>query len=136
MEVLNGTPPTAQTGTTSLQLAPYSGAFFRLAEASVNYPGNQGGNIVYAGVDPQGNVDLTAPFTVNGGVLLTFNQNQDFMQFPVETSGPNLPALIPPQSDAQQQHNLQSRIAFHHPPRFNPHHPGRLEKWHKRVFGR
>jgi hypothetical protein len=135
METLNAFVQTAPPGTTSLQLAAFSGAFFKLAEASVDYPGNQGSDIAYASIDSQGNVDLIAPFDVNGGVLLVFNKNFDFNSFPVEQSGPNLPALLPQGDSVQQQKLLQARMALHHPPLFNPYHPDRIVKWRRQMFG-
>ena len=84
--------PTVNAGTTSLDLEPYAGVWFALSQAQVDYPGTQGANIVYAGIDDAGNVDLTAPFDVDGGVLVVHNANQNYNTFPPEHSGPDIAA--------------------------------------------
>ncbi|MCK9460172.1 MAG: hypothetical protein M0R80_11080 [Proteobacteria bacterium] len=91
-------PPHAAGGTTSLDLEPYGGTFFPLDQASVDYPGTQGEHIVYAGIDGSDAVDLTAPFSVDGGALVVLNTNlfitHDYPpdEYPTEHSGPDVAA--------------------------------------------
>ena len=91
-------PPHAAGGTTSLDLEPYGGTFFPLDQASVDYPGTQGANIVYAGINGSGAADFTAPFDVDGGALAVLNTNlfitHDYPpdEYPTEHSGPDVAA--------------------------------------------
>ena len=88
--------PMAPTGTSSLDLEPYAGTFFHLDQASVDYPGTQGADIVYAGIDSSGAVDLEAPFDVDGGALLALDTQlwiiEDYPDpyYPTEHSGPDV----------------------------------------------
>ena len=85
--------PTAPSGTSSLNLRPSAGTYFKLSQSSVNYPGTQGANILYVGVDSQGNVDFDAPFDVDGGVLTVLNINEDYSHGATEPSGPDIAAI-------------------------------------------
>lgn len=84
--------PHVAAGTTSVNLEPYAGALFTLAETSVSYPGTQGAHIVYFGIDDEDNIDMTEPFDIDGGVLITFNENQQHVLWPAEHSGPDIAA--------------------------------------------
>jgi hypothetical protein len=90
-------PPRVAPGTSSVDLEPYAGTFFPLDQASVGYPGTQGANVVYAGIDGSGAVDLAAPFDVSGGALLVLNTDlyitHDYPPtYPTEHSGPDVAA--------------------------------------------
>jgi hypothetical protein len=131
METLPGPqPPAVSTGTTSVELEPFTGAFFKLATSPVDYPGSQGPNILYAGVQG-GVVDFDAPFDVSGGALLVMNTTLN-PSFPTEPSGPDLPALMPPQDSAL----FQAAMAMTHPPIINPHDMRPMERWRRAVLGR
>lgn len=86
-----GSYPTAPTGTTSLALEPFAGAFFPLAQSPVDYPGTQGPHILYLGVG-ETLLDQEAPFDVAGGALLVYNRAFLWSDFAPEPSGPGLPA--------------------------------------------
>jgi hypothetical protein len=88
-----GEAPTVPAGTSSLNLEPFGGSFFMLAEDEVAYPGTQGADIAYAGVDDAGNVDLSEPFQKAGGALIVYNKNMNTTTWPTEHSGPDLPAI-------------------------------------------
>jgi hypothetical protein len=85
--------PTVTAGTQSLNLKPYGGTYFKVSPSQVDYPGTQGDNIVYAGIDSAMNIDFDAPFDVNGGVLVVLNANPTQISFPAEHSGPDLGAV-------------------------------------------
>lgn len=87
-----GQCPTAPTGTTSLALEPFSGAFFPLAQSPVDYPGTEGQDILYVGLGEGGTVDQDAPFDVAGGALLVYNRAFEWDEWTTEPSGPGLPA--------------------------------------------
>jgi len=86
------TAPRVAAGTTSVNLEPFAGALFTLAETSVSYPGTQGDNIVYFGIDGDNNIDDAEPFDIDGGVLIVFNENQQHVLWPGEHSGPDIAA--------------------------------------------
>jgi hypothetical protein len=86
-------PPHVEDGVSSVQLQPFAGTFFPLDQASVDYPGTQGDDIVYAGVNGAGEVDLEAPFDVDGGALVVLNANFEFDSYPEEHSGPDVAAV-------------------------------------------
>jgi hypothetical protein len=92
-------PPHVASGTSSVDLEPYAGTFFMLDQESVGYPGTQGDNIVYAGIDGDGAVDLAAPFAVGGGALAVLNaelyithEGYPDPYYPTEHSGPDVAA--------------------------------------------
>jgi hypothetical protein len=88
--------PTVPAGTSSLQLLPFGGTYFVMAEAEISYPGTQGENIAYVGIDDAGSVDGDEPFTVDGGVLVVNNRGMVttyWTEWTPEHSGPDLPAI-------------------------------------------
>lgn len=120
--------PAVSTGTTSVNLPPFAGTFFRLASASVDYPGTQGADLQYLGVNSTGSVDLTAPFDVDGGALLVFNASQSTQSAP-QHSGPDLPALLPlPPSP------MVVPRAWQNPPPVIPTRFGALRAWRERTL--
>ena len=127
-----GTAPTAPAGTTSVDLEPFGGALFVLAEDSVSYPGTQGANIVYVGVNGDGTVDYDEPFDVADGVLLTFNQSDQHNHFPAEHAGPDLPA----QAGATTAKGVPINPQWLDPPPINPYRMDRLAAWRYRTLER
>lgn len=127
-----GVAPTVTAGKTSLSLEPYGGALFKLAEDTVNYPGTQGVDIVYAGVDAGGNVDLTEPFDVEGGVLLVYNTNTNYWAWPTQHSGPDLPA----QGEKSARRGVAISPAWLDPPPIHPARLDRLAAWRIAMFER
>jgi hypothetical protein len=92
LELGGQVPPHVAPGTSSVDLEPFAGTYFLLDQASVDYPGTQGANVVYAGITGAGAVDLEAPFDVDGGALVVLNTNLEFVEFPTEHSGPDVAA--------------------------------------------
>jgi len=123
--------PTVDAGTDSVNLEPYAGALFRLSASSVDYPGTEGAHIVYAGIDGSGNVDVTAPFDISGGALLTYNSNTDTDNWPAEHSGPDIPAIGGGKRDAGT-----ISPAWLDPPPFNPYQTERLKAWRDATLRR
>lgn len=122
-------PQTVASGTSSLDLPPFGGAFFRLSDGSVDYPGTQGADIRYVGISGAGAVDRTAPFDLAGGALLVFNASQDAASASPEPSGPDLPAVHPgPPSPAPLSR------AWWSPPPLNPERLHVLEAWRARTL--
>jgi len=93
LEFPPGSAPVVPAGATSVDLEPFAGAFFQPTQSPVDYPGTEGPNIVYAGIDGAGTVDLVAPFEVAGGALLVFNQSMNHTSYPAEHSGPDVTAI-------------------------------------------
>ena len=77
-------------GKTSLDLEPYSAAYFKLSANSVDYPNSVGSNIVYVGINGDGVVDKEAPFDITNGVLIVHNANEEYDAWPKEHSGPDV----------------------------------------------
>ncbi|NLH49415.1 MAG: hypothetical protein GX444_12565 [Myxococcales bacterium] len=120
-----GTAPTVPAGYDSVDLEPYAGAIFLLDDDLVNYPGTQGAHILYAGIDPDGNVDLAAPFQVSGGALLAYNSGTNTVSWPAEHSGPDLSAV----SRLKTARFAPASPAWRDPPPFNPEHPEVWRSW-------
>lgn len=110
----------------SLSLSPFAGVFTVPGQATVDYPGTQGPDIVYAGVDGAGNVDLAAPFEVGGGVLVALNT-----VFELDAPASQPIGLIPkPPSGVASGAPAQARSrAWFHPPPFNPERLDRMHRW-------
>jgi len=126
------TAPTVTAGLTSLNLEPFGGALFKLNETSVGYPGTQGEDIVYAGIDADGNVDLTAPFDVDGGALLVYNADTNHLTWPAQHSGPDLAAI----GDKNPRRGATISPAWLDPPPINPYRMDRLEAWRFAMLDR
>ena len=122
-------PPTVPAGTQSLDLDPYGGVYFLLADSSVPYPGTQGANILYAGIDDAANVDLAAPFDIDGGALVVFNSSQDYDYFTSEHSGPDLPALAPAKS--AKSFFVKRPGTWMDPPPVTPDRMDLIKRWQK-----
>jgi hypothetical protein len=119
-----GAPPSWSGG--SLALAPFAGTWIAPSSPSVDYPGTQGPNIVYAGVNGAGEVDLQAPFDVSGGVLVTLNTRFDLGDFTPEPIG-----LVPP---APQLSEVKARDpSWRHPPPVHPSRFDELARWRSRT---
>ncbi len=121
--------PGAPAGATSLQLVPFAGSYFHPAAAQVDYPGTQGSNIAYVGVNDESVVDLEAPFEVGGGALVVVNMSMEHAGFPAEPSGPfldPLPWAVPPQPPRGE---LPVSPAWRDPPPFRPDRLLELARW-------
>jgi len=123
--------PTVPAGTTSLNLEPFAGAFFKLGQGTVAYPGTQGSHIAYAGIDGSGHVDLTAPFDTSG-VLVVVNQNASYYGWTTEHSGPDVPAVSPPVPWLSLPPGVVSP-AWDDPPPLYPERRQQLYEWRERI---
>ncbi|MDP8222163.1 MAG: hypothetical protein P9L99_02280 [Candidatus Lernaella stagnicola] len=126
-----GAAPTVAVDTTSVDLEPFGGTLFRLAQTSVEYPGTQGTHIVYYGVDGDGNIDDSEPFDVDGGALLVYNSSDRHITFPSEHSGPDLPAL-----GSARAKGAPINPAWLDPPPIHPERLDRLAAWRYRTLER
>lgn len=124
-------PTTVTAGTTSVDLPPFAGAFFRLGAASVGYPGTEGADIWYLGIDGAGTVDATAPFDVGGGALLVFNASQNSASAATQHSGPDAPAVMPPPPAP-----APVPLAWTNPPPVTPDRLQALRAWRQRTLVR
>jgi hypothetical protein len=127
LELGDQTPPHALAGDTSYDLEPFAGTYFQLDQATVDYPGTQGANVVYAGIDGSDAVDLEAPFDIEGGALVVLNANFEFSAYPTEHSGPDVAAaskLVAPKA-------LPDGVpaAWRDPPPRNPANPAAFDAW-------
>ena len=131
--------PGVPAGTQAVSLEPYTGTFFRPELQELDYPGTQGPNILYAGIDSDLGVDLEAPFLVDGGGLLVLNRSTEWRNFPAEHAGPD---LLPGMSAAAAGALLPIALdrpfspAWLDPP---PRRPGRtaaLQAWRRAVISR
>jgi len=119
-----GKPKLASTPSPSL--APFAGVFASPGQSPVDYPGTQGPDIVFAGVDGAGNVDLTAPFDVDAGVIVALNTAFELNAPSPEPIG-LYPSAPPPAVD------LSRSRAWLHPPPFNPARLDRMRAWQERT---
>jgi len=118
--------PSVPAGTTTVELEAFTGAFFRLAEDNLDYPGTQGADITYAGIDGSGQVDLEPPFTTAGGALLVFNTSMDWQSWDPQPSGPDVPAVHPA---LRSLGGPAPSPAWSDPPPLGPHTRDALRAW-------
>jgi hypothetical protein len=138
--VLNGsTPPEVPSGVSSVDLEPFAGTYFSFSQNSVDYPGTQGADIVYAGIDSAGNVDLTPPFDKQDGGLLVLNSDFQHDSFPTQHSGPDIAAgskgvdyLGGPSSNPLMWTGVFDGVfppTWYDPPPYNPENPEPFYRW-------
>jgi len=87
--------PLVPSGLSTLALEPFAGAFFRLPVDQVGYPGTQGPDVLYVGLNGQGQVDQDDPFDVSDGVLLVYNRDFEWSSWATQWSGPDIAAIGP-----------------------------------------
>ena len=137
---LNGsTPPCVSPGVSSVDLEPFAGTYFSFSQDSVDYPGTQGADIVYAGIDSAGNVDLTPPFDKQDGALVVLNSDFQHDSFPTQHSGPDIAAgskgvdyLGDPSSNPLMWTGVFDGVfppTWYDPPPYNPENPEPFQRW-------
>ncbi len=132
MLALPGFPPVAPAGQNTLNLQPFAGAFFTNTAPTVDYPGNQGSHIRYAGINSAGVVDLEAPFDAAGGTLIALNTHFSPYSFPPEPSGPGSQGFNGPPSPspvAKIGQPASRDPAWLNPPVVHPRNYERLRRW-------
>jgi len=130
--------PTVTQGTTSLDLEPFGGAFFKLNQLVMNYPVTVGDNIRYAGISSAGEVDLEQPFDMGSGMLFVYNENMNYAGYPKEHSGPDQPA-----QKSAQEFKSKSNVCMQKkfggwadPPPFNPNNRKMMDSWRAQTLKR
>ena len=126
LNLIPGQVPTVPAGTSSLNLQPYAGAWFKLNVDELVYPQDVGPNIRYISVDDQGAVYLDEPFKVNGGVLVAYNRNKNYGGYPSEPSGPGVAASRGPTRDISP---VRPPATWLDPPVFHPSRPTAWRRW-------
>jgi hypothetical protein len=137
---LNGIKPSGVlSGISSVDLEPFAGTYFSLSQDSVDYPGTQGADIVYAGIDSAGNVDLTPPFDKQDGALLVLNSDFEYSSFPTQHSGPDISAGSKgagypggPSSNPLMWTGVFDGVfppTWYDPPPYNPENPEPFYRW-------
>jgi hypothetical protein len=127
------TPPHAAAGDSSYDLLPFGGTYFFVDPATVDYPGTQGANVVYTGINGSDEVDYDAPFDVDGGVLVVLNSNMGYEMdtdghlSPIEHSGPDLPATD--DGKGPRAWSAGASPTWRDPPPFDPWNPAPFEEW-------
>ena len=119
-----GSPPLAASAPS--QLAPFAGTLVSVGASSIDYSGDQGDNVVYAGIGA--GVDFEAPFDTSAGVLVVLNQRFDLADPSPEPTGLPLPSV---KTEARA---VASRARWHPPP-FDPR-LGRMRRWQRQALGR
>jgi len=129
--------PTVGQGTQSVDIGPFTGTFFRLNDETISYPGTQGSNIVYAGIDPEGNIDLEEPFTVDGGALLVYNKTIDY-DSGNQHSGPDVAstAKATGTKSIAPMCSFKALKTWMNPPPVNPDNLQNLHAWQKATAKR
>ncbi len=116
-----------QATTNTLELAPFAGAFLVPESGTMTYPGAQGPDVVFAGIDGNGVVDLEAPFDVEGGTLVVLNTSSQ-LQDPVAQ-----PTGLLPYDGAVDTPGMERDPGWLHPPPFDPRHMERTRAWQQRT---
>ncbi len=131
-------PGTAPVSTEPLTLEPFSGAF-RQPSSPVSYPGTQGPDIIYVGVNGLGEIDEVEPFDASGGALLVFNTSTNVNNLTPQPSGNPIPQLG---GQAAHDHALGKvaertrQLTWLHPPPFNPRRLDELRAWQRVAHAR
>jgi hypothetical protein len=124
-----GRPPSVTSpGASSLALEPFAGTFVLPGVATIDYPGTQGPDIVYAGINGTGVVDREAPFDVGGGALFVYNQEFEFWRFDTQPVGLPLPPRRPAPAAAGSSTPWFSP-AWADPPPLPPVPGRRFDEW-------
>lgn len=137
-----GAAPTVPPGTSSVDLQPFSGVFFRLDQAEVDYPapGAYGEDILYLGINGAGQVDLDAPFDIDGGVLLAYNLDFEYSLWPTQASGPGTPTRLEARtSQAPRPYEaggLERFPRWTNPPPAMPHQDDAWRRWRSATRAR
>jgi hypothetical protein len=121
-------PSVPSPGASTLALEPFTGTFVIPGVATIDYPGTQGPDIVFAGINGTDVVDREAPFDVDGGALFVYNQQFEFHRF--DTQSPGLP--LPPRRPAPVAAGSSARSfspAWADPPPLPPVAGRRFDEW-------
>ncbi len=131
-----GQPP---VGTDPFSLEPFSGAF-RQPASPVSYPGTQGPDVIYIGINGLGDIGETDPFDVSGGALLVFNTSTNMNDLNAQPTGNPIPAL--PQAEPSASQWPLATVAERtrsltrlHPPPLNPARREALHQWQRIAHG-
>jgi hypothetical protein len=121
----------APVGSGTFTLEPFSGTF-RQPVSPVSYPGTEGTDIIYIGINGLGAIDETEPFDVDGGALLVFNTSTNVNNLSPQPTGNPMPA-VPPHSQAPHADValLTRARAWMHPPPFNPKRLDAMRQWQR-----
>ena len=115
--------------TNTLELAPFAGAFLVPDSPVMDYPGSQGADVVFAGISGSGEVDLEAPFDVEGGTLVVLNTSSQVDDPVSQPTG-----LLPYDAAIDEPTIFAERDpGWLHPPPFDPRHMERTWAWQKRT---
>jgi len=115
--------------TTSLELHPFAGAFLMPETPTVDDPGSQGPDVIFAGINGAGAVDFEAPFDVDGGTLVTLNTSKQVDDPMAQPTG-----LLPYDAGSYEPPppTVERDPSWLHPPPFDPRHMERTWAWQKR----
>ncbi|MEZ4440433.1 MAG: hypothetical protein R3B72_15155 [Polyangiaceae bacterium] len=128
----------------SISLAPFAGVFLEPEVTEVDYSGDEGPNVTFAGINGFGEVDLEPPFDVADGVLIALNTSFD-VTLPAEALGmrpgqregrPDSGVIDP--ADHGYRHvgdDVSLEAGLQHPPPFDPRHLEQIRAWQRRRFG-
>ena len=128
----------APVGNGTFTLEPFSGAF-RQPASPVSYPGTEGPDIVYVGINGLGAIDETEPFDVDGGALLVLNTSTNVNNLSPQPTGNPIPAM-PRSGQGARPHaevaELTRAMTWRHPPPFNPNRLDAMRQWQRVAHGR
>ncbi len=126
-------------GNGSLSLEPFSGAF-RQPASPVSYPGTQGPDIVYVGIDGMQQIDEAEPFDTSNGALLVLNTSTNINNLSPQPTGNPMPGT-PGHARRFEAHAhepiavVTRTMTWMHPPPLNPKHLDRMRAWQKVAHG-
>jgi hypothetical protein len=127
-----GSPP---VGTGAFTLEPFSGAF-RQPASPVSYPGTQGPDIVYVGIDGLNTIDVTEPFDLSGGGLLVFNTSANVNNLSPQPTGNPMPAHPGEAASFTAVAEETRFMTLQHPPPFHPERAEQLRRWQSIAHAR
>jgi hypothetical protein len=120
-------PPPAGSG--PVDLPPFAGAFRKPTSSPLLYPGNQGPDVIYFGINGLGAVASTEPFDTTGGALLIFNTSQEVFDPTPQPSGTVLTPLLAMADTAGV--TLARSLVRRHPPPLDPRRLEVVRRWQR-----
>lgn len=101
---LQGKRPAMAPASAALSLESYGAVLVEPWSNPIDYPGTQGPDIFYVGIDSAANVDRDAPFETAGGALLAVNGATGGAAQPVHPATLALTAKGPPRKAAERSY--------------------------------
>jgi hypothetical protein len=120
-----GLPP---VGSGTFTLEPFAGTF-RQPASPVMYPGTQGPDVIYVGINGLGEIDETEPFDTTDGALFVFNTSTNINNLSPQPTGNPMPPVRQNKmmkAEVAEATRVMTRL---HPPPLYPERLSDVRAW-------